>query len=144
MCGICGIADFAEHNIPEETIERMVHSIRHRGPDDAGVYACGPVGMGHARLSIIDLSQTGHQPMSSQDGNYVLVYNGELYNHPDLRQRLKSKGYRFVEARGDRHLPPHILTHHPAALFALLCPVAAHQPHTSRGTPLRNTRVSSP
>lgn len=95
MCGICGIADFAEHNVPTVTIERMVHSIRHRGPDDAGVYTSGPVGLGHARLSIIDLSHSGHQPMISQDGNTVLAYNGELYNHPDLRQQLVGKGYRF-------------------------------------------------
>lgn len=96
MCGICGIADFDEHDIPEETVETMVHSIRHRGPDDAGIYACGPVALGHTRLSIIDLSHAGRQPMISKDGNYVLVYNGELYNHPDLRQRLEGKGYRFV------------------------------------------------
>lgn len=73
----------------------MVSSIRHRGPDDCGVYARGPVGLGHARLSIIDLSPTGQQPMSTPDGRFTIVFNGEVYNFPCLRSRLEDKGVAF-------------------------------------------------
>ena len=77
------------------TIERMADSIVHRGPDDAGVYCDGPIGLGHRRLSIIDLSPSGRQPMWSNDGTCCVVYNGEVYNHLEIRQDLLAKGYRF-------------------------------------------------
>lgn len=73
----------------------MAASIRHRGPDDCGVYASGPVGLGHARLSIIDLSPTGRQPMSTLDKRYTIVFNGEVYNFPLLRRRLEDRGVAF-------------------------------------------------
>ncbi len=76
-------------------VDRMVSSIRHRGPDDCGVYARGPVGLGHARLSIIDLSPTGRQPMSTSDERYTIVFNGEVYNFPELRRRLEGCGVAF-------------------------------------------------
>lgn len=66
----------------------MVAALHHRGPDDAGIWCDGPVGLGHARLSIIDLSLAGHQPMVSASGRFVLVFNGEIYNHADLRVEL--------------------------------------------------------
>ena len=95
MCGICGIVDFAASTIDEPTVARMADSIRHRGPDDSGTYAQAPVGLGHTRLSILDLSESGHQPMVAQDAGVVLVYNGEIYNHLGLRRQLLSKGYQF-------------------------------------------------
>lgn len=73
----------------------MVASIRHRGPDDCGVVARGPVGLGHARLSIIDLTPTGRQPMSTPDDRYTIVFNGEVYNFPSMRRRLEERGVAF-------------------------------------------------
>ncbi len=95
MCGICGIIDFAGPPVDAEVIRTMTETIRHRGPDDIGVFASGPAGLGHARLSIIDLSQNGHQPMVSVGGDCVLVCNGEIYNFPDIRRRLEGLGASF-------------------------------------------------
>ena len=95
MCGICGIVDFGTASVPGDVIRLMTDSIRHRGPDDEGVFTASNVGLGHRRLSIIDLSETGHQPMCSADGRWTLVYNGELYNFESLRDRLEGMGHRF-------------------------------------------------
>jgi asparagine synthase (glutamine-hydrolysing) len=95
MCGICGIV-LADPNarVSADTIERMSDRIAHRGPDDAGQYLNGRVGLGFRRLSIIDLAG-GHQPMSNEDGSIWIVYNGEIYNHADLRPPLMAKGHVF-------------------------------------------------
>ncbi len=102
MCGITGFLEFAERDQQERrsTLARMTASLAHRGPDDVGYWmdASGAVALGHRRLSILDLSPRGHQPMESACGRYVLVYNGELYNFRALRQTLESLGHRF---RGD-------------------------------------------
>lgn len=95
MCGICGVLDFGAEALDPDTLGRMNETLRHRGPDDAGLYAEGPVMLGHRRLSIIDLSPTGHQPMRSPDGSVVLVYNGETYNFPELRRELTGRGHVF-------------------------------------------------
>jgi asparagine synthase (glutamine-hydrolysing) len=93
MCGIAGFLDFgtalATDDWPE-TLRAMGSAIAHRGPDDAGVWcdAQARVGLAHRRLAIVDLSQAGHQPMVSGSGRYVMVYNGEIYNHADLRAQL--------------------------------------------------------
>ena len=87
----------AEDGRLESTVERMVGTLRHRGPDDAGVWSDGRAGvaLGHARLSIIDLSEHGHQPMHSACGRYSIVFNGEVYNHAELRQELKTEDHCF-------------------------------------------------
>jgi asparagine synthase (glutamine-hydrolysing) len=72
----------------------MADAIAHRGPDDEGYYISGPVGFGFRRLSIIDLN-TGHQPISNEDGSVWIVFNGEIYNYQALRQQLQSKGHVF-------------------------------------------------
>lgn len=72
-----------------------MEDIKHRGPDDAGVFTDGPVGLGFVRLSILDLSAAGHQPMFSQDGRYVVVFNGEIYNYVELREELNALGHSF-------------------------------------------------
>lgn len=95
MCGICGVLDFQTRPPDPGTLERMTESLRHRGPDDAGVFADGPVALGHRRLAILDLSPTGHQPMRSSDGSVTLVYNGETYNFIELRAELEALGHRF-------------------------------------------------
>lgn len=95
MCGIAGILNFDGGPITRAAVEDMVRSIAHRGPDDTGVWTEGPIGLGHARLSIIDLSPAGHQPMHSPDGRYTVIYNGELYNYRELGARLAAEGSTF-------------------------------------------------
>lgn len=87
MCGIVGI--ISEHNT--KFIDNATQAIAHRGPDDSDVYKYKNLGLGHRRLSIIDLSINGHQPMFSDDGGYVLIFNGEIYNHLEVRERLTKK-----------------------------------------------------
>lgn len=96
MCGIGGVlhAD-PSHLVSRETLERMVAALRHRGPDDQGTFLDGSVGLCHTRLSILDLSARGHQPMFSRDGRHVLSYNGEVYNFRELRAELESEGCTF-------------------------------------------------
>ena len=94
MCGIAGIARQGAA-VPEATLWRMADSLRHRGPDDSGVYADGGLGLAHTRLAILDLSPNGRQPMASADGRFVLAYNGEAYNYRDLRRELAASGHRF-------------------------------------------------
>ena len=90
MCGIIGF------NFTDEALgRRMTDSIKLRGPDDAGVFAGPRATIGNRRLSVIDLSSTGHQPMMNEAGTVALVYNGEVYNHQKLRTELIAKGYRF-------------------------------------------------
>ncbi|TMH55814.1 MAG: asparagine synthetase B, partial [Betaproteobacteria bacterium] len=84
MCGIVGIFDLSgKRNIPRELVARMNESQLHRGPDEGGFHFEPGVGLGHRRLSIIDLS-TGQQPLYNEDGSVVIVYNGEIYNYRDL------------------------------------------------------------
>lgn len=87
MCGIIGICA----NNASALIEQANNSISHRGPDDAGIFTDKRVALGHQRLSILDLSPTGHQPMVSVDGNYVMIFNGEIYNHEEVRQSIAHK-----------------------------------------------------
>lgn len=95
MCGIAGIWNIASKEPAERALlERMVGSLHHRGPDDRGIYLANDLGLGHARLSIVDLSG-GHQPMSNEDGSVWVVFNGEIYNHVELRSDLIKKGHTF-------------------------------------------------
>ena len=95
MCGICGIFNLNGEPVPHRDIQSMSDAMAHRGPDDEGHYIDVNIALGHRRLSIIDLTPAGHQPMVSEDGHVVLVYNGEIYNHLDLRLKLEALGYRF-------------------------------------------------
>src|ERR1700694_3311572 len=94
MCGICGIAipEKLKRVIDAATLLRLRDSLAHRGPDDAGVFIDEQVGLGHRRLSIVDLAG-GHQPMCNEDGNIWISYNGEVYNHRDLRPALEERGH---------------------------------------------------
>jgi len=95
MCGICGkLILSGEGTVFPALLKTMADTIRHRGPDDEGYYASGPIGLGFCRLSIIDLS-TGHQPISNEDGRVWLVFNGEIYNYRELRRQLLAKGHIF-------------------------------------------------
>src|SRR5438874_3094537 len=95
MCGIAGILNLREQAPPaEEELRQMLALLRHRGPDQFGVYLDGRVGLGSARLSIIDLD-TGQQPILSEDGNLSVVFNGEIFNYVELRPQLEANGHRF-------------------------------------------------
>ncbi len=96
MCGIAGKVCFDRHaTIDPCLLERMTDAIRHRGPDDGGVWVDGAVGLGNRRLSIIDLSERGHQPMSNEDGSVWIAFNGEIYNFAALRAELTAQGHVF-------------------------------------------------
>jgi asparagine synthase (glutamine-hydrolysing) len=106
VCGICGVLDPSGAPVDRQVLERMTASLDHRGPDDRGVHTDGPLGLGHTRLSIIDLSPAGHQPMFSDDGSVVLVYNGEVYNFLELAGELRQKGHVF-RGRSDSEVVLH-------------------------------------
>jgi len=95
MCGICGTFGFSNPLVDENTLRKMTRTLAHRGPDDNGIFIKNNVGLGHTRLSILDLSAAGHQPMYSADKRVVIVYNGELYNYRELKNTLISKGRKF-------------------------------------------------
>jgi asparagine synthase (glutamine-hydrolysing) len=95
MCGICGIVDYSGEPIDRAIVDRMRDVMRRRGPDDAGTEVLPYVGLGHRRLSILDLSPRGHQPMSNEDGRVHVVFNGEIYDFKPLRQLLQTAGHRF-------------------------------------------------
>jgi asparagine synthase (glutamine-hydrolysing) len=96
VCGIAGKFFFdPPARLEQAHIEAMLRPIHHRGPDGGGVYVDGPVGLGHRRLSIIDLSSAGAQPMSNEDDTVWIVFNGEIYNYQELREQLLAKGHQF-------------------------------------------------
>jgi asparagine synthase (glutamine-hydrolysing) len=108
MCGICGKLSFDAHKeIDSELIRRMNQVLYHRGPDDEGIYIKGQIGLGHRRLSIIDLSPAGHQPMTNEDETLWIVLNGEIYNFPELRSVLEEKGHIF-RSRTDTEVILHL------------------------------------
>ena len=107
MCGICGIVSARPSYVPDQTlIERMRDTIAHRGPDGAGTHLGPGVGLGHRRLSIVDVAH-GQQPMYSDDGRYVIVYNGEVFNHPTLKRELEATGVHY-RTRSDTETVLHL------------------------------------
>ena len=92
MCGIAGI--LSAERIDEQSMARMIGPLAHRGPDDVGIWidADAGVGLGHRRLAIVDLTAAGHQPMVSHNGRFLLTFNGEIYNHPELKAALEQDG----------------------------------------------------
>ena len=94
MCGIAGIIDFND-SLNVENLYLMMEKIKHRGPDDEGVFVDNNVALGHVRLSILDLSEAGHQPMFSNDKRLSIIFNGEIYNFIELKEELKEKGHKF-------------------------------------------------
>lgn len=110
MCGIAGCVNFDQASVSETLIRAMCDAIAHRGPDDHGIYARGPVGLGNRRLSIIDLAG-GHQPISNEDGKIWIVFNGEIYNFLELREALQKKGHLF-KTRSDTEVIVHLYEEH--------------------------------
>jgi asparagine synthase (glutamine-hydrolysing) len=96
VCGIAGIFDMrGERPIDRGILRRMTDSLHHRGPDDSGFHLAPGIGLGHRRLSIIDLSPLGQQPLFNEDGTVCVTFNGEIYNFPELVDQLKALGHRF-------------------------------------------------
>ncbi len=95
MCGICGIINFNKRRVEEEKLRSMMEPIRHRGPDDEGVYTSDSIGFGFRRLSILDLTKAGHQPMHDKSERFTIIFNGEIYNYVELKKQLSNKGYSF-------------------------------------------------
>ena len=95
MCGICGIFNLKGDPVEYRHIKAMADSLAHRGPDDEGIFIDVNVALGHRRLAVLDVSPAGHQPMTTADGQIVIVYNGEIYNFLEIRRALESLGYRF-------------------------------------------------
>ena len=103
MCGIAGVwtpSAFSDTTELETRLGAMAATLVHRGPDDSGVWTNGKVGCSHRRLSIIDLTKSGHQPMHDSSGNYHIVFNGEIYNFQSLRHELSGLGHQF-KSRSD-------------------------------------------
>ncbi|HMH55534.1 MAG TPA: asparagine synthase (glutamine-hydrolyzing), partial [Gemmatimonadales bacterium] len=95
MCGIAAVIRFDGQAVETSVIERMAASLVHRGPDEGRVVVTGSVGLGFRRLSILDLSSAASQPMTSDDGGIVLLFNGEIFNYVELREELSGRGHRF-------------------------------------------------
>ena len=94
MCGINGILHLqSQKKVDERVLTKMRDSLEHRGPDDQGLFIENNIGLGHRRLSILDVSKAGHQPFLSENGRYIMVYNGEIYNFKDFYPELKSNGF---------------------------------------------------
>jgi len=94
MCGICGVLELSGGRLREEDLRAMSNTLLHRGPDDHGEFQAGPIAFGFRRLSIVDLAG-GHQPMTNEDGTVWIVFNGEIYNHSELRPVLEQCGHRY-------------------------------------------------
>ncbi|MCP4488827.1 MAG: N-acetylglutaminylglutamine amidotransferase [Gammaproteobacteria bacterium] len=95
MCGLYGVLSYIEQPVDDAVAKAMSARVARRGPDDEGLWQEGQIVLGHRRLSIIDLSALGHQPMQDVSNRYVIVFNGTIYNYPELREQLSEKGYRF-------------------------------------------------
>lgn len=106
MCGIAGIVHWGECPDAEERVKKMVTEMHHRGPDDQGVWSCEHCVLGHSRLSILDLT-SGRQPMSNENSQVVVVYNGEIYNHRELRRELEQMGHVFKSSHSDTEVLVH-------------------------------------
>jgi len=117
MCGIAGMVGVCD----EQLLGEMLARTRHRGPDDSGTYLgtrdtqMERVALGNNRLSILDLSPAGHQPMSNEDGTVWVVYNGEIYNFPELRRELIAQGHR-LHSHTDSEILPHLYEQYGAAM----------------------------
>jgi len=106
MCGIIGIFNLNGEPVSPGLLRKMTDAVKHRGPDSEGFYVDSFVGLGHRRLSILDLSRAGHQPMTTEDKELAITYNGEIYNFQDLRMQLESLGHKF-RSRSDTEVVLH-------------------------------------
>src|SRR5438874_60001 len=106
MCGFAAMFGLQGRQAEAALLRRMSAAVTHRGPDDEGYYENGHVGFGFRRLAILDLSPNGHQPMTTADGRYTIVFNGEIYNYVELRKELVASGHAF-HSTGDTEVLLH-------------------------------------
>src|SRR5579862_6116987 len=106
MCGIAGICNVDGEPVALTLLRRMTDRLAHRGPDGEGQFADGPIGLGHRRLAIIDLTPNASQPISNESGTVVVTYNGEIYNFQNLRVELEARGHQF-HSRTDSEVVAH-------------------------------------
>lgn len=119
MCGICGIFEYEPScSVTRELVHRMNEAISHRGPDDEGIYIAPGIGLGHRRLSIIDVAG-GHQPIANEDGSIHVLLNGEIYNYSELREELLKKGHCFT-THSDTEAIVHLYEEYGTECFARL------------------------
>ncbi len=118
MCGIAGIINYKSSEDKQDLLTRMIGLMHHRGPDALGLYLNGAAGLGHARLSILDLSG-GDQPIHNEDKTIWVVFNGEIFNYPEIRQDLINKGHRFY-TRTDTEVLVHLYEAYGTDMFAHL------------------------
>src|SRR5262249_23140688 len=119
MCGIAGLADLTgERPLPPGALPAMQEALFHRGPDEGGLWKRPGLGLAARRLSIVGLAD-GRQPMTNEDGSIVVVFNGELFDHPELRAELEGRGHRF-RTRCDTELVPHLWKEHGTGMFERL------------------------
>src|SRR4051812_31128226 len=109
MCGIMGILDF-DSDVDPRRVRRMSNAPEHRGPDGEGYWTGSHVTLGHRRLAIVDV-EGGRQPTTNEDGSIVVVFNGEIYNHRELRRKLAAAGHRFW-SQSDTEVIPHLYEEH--------------------------------
>ena len=107
MCGICGVVQLNGEPVQAATLDRMNKEIAHRGPDGHGAWIDGPVGLAHRRLAIIDLTETGRQPMRNEDGSVLVTYSGEIYNFRELRAELEATGRHTFHSQSDTEVLVH-------------------------------------
>jgi len=134
MCGICGIVNFRHQPVKEADLKSMMLKIKHRGPNDEGVFQHENMGFGFVRLSIIDLSSAGHQPMQDESGRYTIVFNGEIFNYIELREELLKKGLKFHSQTDTEVLLKMYITYGAACLNKLngMFAFAIHDKETNR------------
>ncbi|MGD9366098.1 MAG: asparagine synthase (glutamine-hydrolyzing) [Desulfobacteraceae bacterium] len=118
MCGIAGIVNFQHKEDQQALINPMLRAMHHRGPDATGLYSSDHAGLGHARLSIIDLSG-GHQPIHNENQSVWIVFNGEIFNYPELREDLVKRGHQFY-TQSDTEVIVHLYEEHGSGVFAHL------------------------
>lgn len=129
MCGICGKFTWDGTAVPPDLIQQICQTMEHRGPDDQGIYCKDNIGLGHRRLSILDLSPAGHQPM--QRGHLWLIFNGEIYNYLELRRELELSHKPLSPVAADANLAPsHASSTSPSSLSPA-SPPSHHQPESS-------------
>jgi asparagine synthase (glutamine-hydrolysing) len=132
MCGIVGIFKLNGDPVAQQEVKRMTDAVAHRGPDGEGIYIDNNVGLGHRRLSILDVSTKGAQPMASKSGEWVIIFNGCVYNFQELKLELRSKGHEFVSTSDTEVIAEGLAAYGPAFFERLdgMFAIAAWNTHT--------------
>ncbi len=132
MCGIVGIFKLNGDPVAQQEVKRMTDAVAHRGPDGEGIYIDNNVGFGHRRLSILDVSPKGAQPMASKSGEWVIIFNGCVYNFQELKLELRSKGHEFVSTSDTEVIAEGLAAYGPAFFERLdgMFAIAAWNTHT--------------